>query len=230
MLSSRVMIENVLSDNEIKNAIALYGYDENKLKSVKILYDEVMEMHNKQNNVHFNKIDKITGEQHDASRETWKAWEKANAVYMKTLKAGRIALQNNAKAENAMMLYGDRKKSLSGWLIQVEAFYKKLMEDADLMNEMQKFGYTMDKLNIEYGFVKNVMIKNLKQKEEKDEAEEAVELMNKKTDELDKRLSDFGTIIKKALSDNPQKLEKLGILVKSKRAANSKKKPVKSKY
>jgi hypothetical protein len=48
MLSSRIMIENALSDEEIKSSVALFGYDENKLMSAKSLYDEVIALHNKQ--------------------------------------------------------------------------------------------------------------------------------------------------------------------------------------
>jgi hypothetical protein len=80
---------------------------------------------------------------------------------------------------------------------------------------MTKFGYTTDKLNNEYTLVKDVADKNLTQKKETGEAQQATELRDKKIDELDKWISDFRSIAKVALSDTPQKLEKLGILART---------------
>ncbi len=44
LMSAKTMIENVLSDNTVKTALANYGYDEAKLQAGKTLYDEAFEL------------------------------------------------------------------------------------------------------------------------------------------------------------------------------------------
>jgi hypothetical protein len=215
LLDAKIMIENGLSDAEIKDALSDFGFDESKLQVGKKLYDEMQDL--------FNKQKKEYGEQYEATEETQKAWEKADVAYIKTLKVARIALQNSVKADNAMMINGQRSRTLSGWLVQAEAFYKNLTSDEGLMNEMTKFGYTVEKLNAEYALVKDVVEKNLKQKKETGEAQEATEIRDKKIEELDRWLSDYRAIVKIALSDNPQKLEKLGILARTEGTSYKKK-------
>jgi hypothetical protein len=69
------------------------------------LYEILQELINKQK--------KEYGEQYEATEATQKAWEEANNAYIKTLKVARIALENNTKAANELMLYGERKASIS---------------------------------------------------------------------------------------------------------------------
>jgi hypothetical protein len=204
LLDAQVMIENSLSDDEIRRALLNYGYDEARLQAGKTLYEETSDWINRQK--------KEYGEKFEATSEVQKAWEEAHTAYIKTLKVSRIALQGNVKAQNALMINNKRKQSLSGWLEQAQAFYKNLISDIDLMKEMQKFGYTADKLNAEFELVKTLVQKNLKQKNGSGNAQEATALRDKKIDELEKWLSDFKSIVKIALYEHPQKLEKLGII------------------
>ena len=44
LMSAKTMIENALSDDTVKTALAAYGYDEAKLQAGKALYDEAFEL------------------------------------------------------------------------------------------------------------------------------------------------------------------------------------------
>jgi len=46
LLSAQVMIENSLSDPEVKAALAVYGYTEEKLTAGKTLYNEAAALQN----------------------------------------------------------------------------------------------------------------------------------------------------------------------------------------
>lgn len=208
ILSSQVMIENSLSDDEIKKCLSSFGYSESKLLEGKKLYEETLDLINKQK--------KEYGEQFEASEELQKAWDKANQTYIRSLKVSRVAFQNNIKAQSSMMLNGSRKPSISGWLEQATAFYSNLSNDEGMILEMSKFGYDKKKIDDEYTQVNDVIQKNLKQKKETGEAQEATELRDRKIDELDRWVQDYRAIVKIALEGNPQKLEKLGILARTK--------------
>lgn len=65
--------------------------------------------------------------------------------------------------------------------------------------------------------------KNLQQKNETGEAQAATQARDKKLDELAKWVSDLRAVAKVALADDPQQLEKLGILARTSKASKSQK-------
>jgi len=208
LLTSRVMIENSLQDDRIKQALAAYGYTEEKLNQGKELYQKAEELH------HVRK--KEYGEQIAATAELDTAWDQTEKQYMKTLKIARVALKDNVKAYESTMLFGDRKRSLSGWLEQARTFYSNLLGDSGFLTALSAYGYTQERLEQETALIDQVIAKHLAQKKETGEAQEATEMRDKALDNLAKWISNFRAVAKVALEDNPQQLEKLGILARTK--------------
>lgn len=151
LLSAQVMIENALSDPKVKAALAVYGYTEEKLTAGKTLYTEATALQNAQK--------KEYGEQVAATAELNAIWETADQQYMKTLKIARVAFQDHVKADKATMLFGSRKRSLSGWLAQTQAFYANIQNDPNLMNALTQYGYSQAKLEQEAGLLNHVAAK-----------------------------------------------------------------------
>lgn len=202
LLAAQVAIENALGDSGILTALTVYGYNTTKINVGKALLTSAQELVNKQ------KVE--YGEQYEASEKVHKAWDDANKEYMKTIKVARIALKDDVKAQTSLMLSKDRKRTLSGWIEQADAFYSNLTKDSTLMSKMTAFGFNATKLNNEYALVKNVKDANLEQEKEKGEAQDATKKRDAKMDELDTWMSDFKGIAFVALDENPQWLEKLG--------------------
>jgi SHS2 domain-containing protein len=215
LMSAKIMIENALSDNDVKTALAGYGYDEAMLQAGKTLYDEAFELDLAQK--------KETGEKVAATTEFNNLWAEVDQQYMKTLKVARIVLKNLYKADQSAMLYGVRKQSFNGWQEQAVSFYANILNDPELMEAMAKFGYPEEKLKEEYEMVKEVIQKQLWQKKEKGESEQATRFRDQKMDELADFVSDLRGIAKVALADTPDYLEKLGILARSAGFSPSKK-------
>lgn len=207
LLAAQTMIENAIADNGIKTNIAGFGYSEAKLLDGKKLYEEAAALQNKQK--------KEYGEQIAATAELDQAWEEAERQYIRTLKIARVAFQKNVKADKAAMLYGSRKRSLSGWLEQAQAFYANILGDSNFINSLAEYGYTQEKLQAESALLDQIVIKHLQQKKETGEAQEATEIRDKALDELARWISDFRAVAKVALEENPQQLEKLGILART---------------
>ena len=207
LLASQVMIENSLQNDEIQQALAVYGYTEEKLNYGKSLFEKAESLHNARK--------KEFGEQIAATAELDNVWEQAEQQYMKTLKIARIALKENVKAYQSTMLLGDRKQSLSGWLEQARAFYRNILSDADLLTPLTAYGYTEEKLEQESALIDQVITKHLAQKKEIGEAQEATEKRDKALDDLAKWVSDLRSVAKVALETSPQQLEKLGILART---------------
>lgn len=215
LLSAQVMIENSVSDPTVKAALAIYGYTEEKLTAGKALYTEATALQNAQK--------KEYGEQVGATAELNSVWEVAHQQYIKTLKIARVAFQDDVKADKATMLFGRRKQSLSGWLEQAQVFYANIMNDNAMVNAFTEYGYTAAKLKDESDFLNQVIAKNDQQKKEVGEAQAATEARDKKIDELAKWISDLRAVVTVALTDNPQQLEKLGILARTSKAVRSQK-------
>jgi len=205
LLEGRTMVSNSLTDPEILEQLKVYGYDEARINAGLTLLEETEALILKQK--------KEYGEQYQATLDVEKAKEAADSAYMKTLKIARLVFQKNAKAATMLMLLGERARSLQGWLEQAQTFYKSLIADSSLVAEMGKFNYTVDKLNEENALVSEVSKKIQAQRKETGEAQQATQDRDAKVKELDKWLSDFRAIIKIALDETPQRMEKLGIQV-----------------
>jgi hypothetical protein len=207
LFSSRIMIENSLRDEPLKQALAVYGYTEEKLNQGKELYNKAEKLHLARKMEY--------GEQIAATAELDTVWDQAEKQYMKTLKIARVALKEDVRAYESTMLFGDRKRSLSGWLEQARAFYTNLLGDSGFLNALSAYGYTQAKLEKEAALVDQVIAKHMAQKKEMGEAQEATAMRDKALDNLAKWISDFRAVVKVALEEDPQQLEKLGILARS---------------
>ena len=207
LMSAKTMIENALSDDTVKTALASYGYDEARLQAGKALYDEAFELDLTQK--------RESGEKVAATTEFNNLWAEADQQYMKTLKVARIVLKNLYKADQAAMLYGVRKQSFNGWQEQAVSFYANILNDPELLEAMAGYGYPEDRLKQEYEMVQQVIEQNLRQKKEKGESEQATRFRDQKLDQLADFVSDLRGIAKVALADTPDYLEKLGILARS---------------
>ncbi|MGE5605242.1 MAG: hypothetical protein ACM3YE_06065 [Bacteroidota bacterium] len=215
LLAAQVMIENSLADPDVKAALAAYGYTGEILAAGKTLYDEAVALQNAQK--------KEYGDQIAATSELNDIWETADRQYMRTLKIARIAFQDHPKADKAVMLFGRRKESLSGWLEQAQSFYSNIQNDADLLNALSKYGYSPESLQQESELLNQIVIRNQQQKKEMGEAQAATQARDKKIDELAHWISDLRAVAKVALADDPQQLEKLGILARTSPAKRNKK-------
>lgn len=204
LLSAQTMIENALADEGIKQTLAGYGYTAEILTVGKKLYENAAVLQN-------------TGkreyrEQVAATAELNESRKKAKQLYMKTLKIARMALKEKVKANKAVMLYGARKRSFSGWLEQAQAFYANLICDDESMSTLSAYGYSPEKLEQEFTFINKVFAKHLIQKRKTGEAQKTTVIRDNALDDLIAWISDFKKVARVALAENPQHLEKLGII------------------
>jgi hypothetical protein len=202
LLAAQVAIENALGDADIRAALSAFGYDEARLRAGKALYEEAVALANRQKAEY--------GDQYGGTDAVKSAWAEADRAYRVALQVARVAFKGYPKAHAALMLDGERKRSLPGWLEQAAAFYANLLGDADLLARMGNFGYTSAKLEAEHALVQAVAAANLAQEKEKGEAQDATRQRDARLDELDAWMADFKAIAQAAMAENPEWLEKLG--------------------
>jgi anion-transporting ArsA/GET3 family ATPase len=82
------------------------------------------------------------------------------------------------------------------------------------MDSLAEYGYTIEKIQQESALLNQVAVKNQQQKKEMGEAQASTQARDEKIDELAKWISNLRAVAKVALADDPQQLEKLGILAR----------------
>lgn len=207
LLEAQIAIDNSLNIPDILTAVTPYGYGQLVLQEAQDKYNEVMALVAAQQ--------KEYGEQYEATANLQAAWDAADIAYKRSLKSCRILFSPDHKAYGALGLAGTRKKTLSGWIMQVTSFYTNLLGDPDFITVLSQFGYDQAKLAAEYALVQAVMDANAVQDKERGEAQHATKARDVKLDELEAWVSRYKQVAKLALEDKSQLLEQLGWVVPS---------------
>ena len=205
MQGAHTLIENAIASPEFAAALAGYGYDAARLGEGRSLWAVVDGLAKKQVANY--------GGQYDATQSFEKAWTAANSAYMKTLKVSRVAFGGDAGAVAALKLYGPRMQTISGWMDQATTLYANLASDARLSAGLVRFGYSAAKLEVEKALVEDLRLEIQAQAQKTGDAQSTTAARDVKLRELDTWISDFRTICRVAFYENPQELEKLGVLV-----------------
>lgn len=204
LLSSRVAIENGQSNTSISSQLALYGYDSTKMAEGQTLLEDAETKQAKQKEEY--------GEQYDATDELAEARTEANKVYMRHVKIGRIAFREDRGIQSSLQLSGRRKHTYSGWLQQARVFYQNALDDQEIQDALAVFGITLSVLEDASAAVEDVGTKLAAQLKEKGEAQEATEERDAALEALLDWRSDYFSIARIALEEEPQLLEILGII------------------
>ena len=202
-------IQNGISgatQSEVKEMLAGFGYTAERMAEGKALLDEVTRLMALQ-------IDSY-GDQYAASEQVSAEWDKAYADYMVVLKVVRVALKNNTDAIISLKATGRRSKSFSGWLREARILYINLLNDAEALATIQRYGITAVRLQNGLQQVDAVEAFYGKHLEKRGEAQQTTVDRDKAFDELTNWYSDFRAIARIALYEKPQLLEALGIVKK----------------
>lgn len=202
----RLKLNNAVDNPDILADMSELNWNEPKMKKGLERCDEADELIKKQLNEY--------GEQHAATAVYDTLRDSVNKIYIRTLKVARIVLEDNEKAQTALMLRGKRKRSQSGWLEQATTFYDNLFKNPEMLTKMEEYSYTKEKLETEQARISEVEAAAAKQKNETGDAQAATDKRDARMEELDKFMSEFVAFARIALDEDPQRLEKLGIIIK----------------
>lgn len=126
----------------------------------------------------------------------------------------KVALKDNASAQVALQMTGRRAVRTSKWLNQTKVFYNNLLANQEWLSAMASFGITAEMITAGLEEIKAVESYGEVILSEKGDAQNATIMRDNKLEELFEWVSDYEDIARVALMDQPQLLEKLGIVVK----------------
>ena len=206
LMKAKVMLDNASTDQEILRLLDVFNYGEQKVAEGAALHTEVSDLVAGQK--------KEFGEQVGATDDMSKAWDEARKPYTNAYKIARIAFKNDPGALKELLLNGERKESLSGWMEQASVFYTNLLYKEEYLQAMSRFGYVRKKLEMESLQVKAVEDANSKQEAEKGDVVRATRVRDLALDKLDEWAADFRKVARIALDGHDGLLKKLGIYEK----------------
>ena len=199
----RIAVKNSKDVPEIAAALALYGHDAVKTDEGAALLAIVEELQAVQKQEY--------SEQYAATTAVKEAWSAVDKTYTTHRKIARLALRSNPNAQTALMLHEQKARTLNPWIGQAGVFYKNARRNPDVIAALTTYNITDVVLTDAQTAVSHLADLDADQEQEKSEARNATRSRNAALDALDEWYSEFRTLARIALADDPQRLEALGL-------------------
>ena len=200
-------IQNAQADADITAAFAGVGKDASFFEDGQARLDEARRLHRKQ--------EREYGDQYAATDTLYEKQEALHGTYVRHLTLARIALEDDTDAQTTLKLPGRRRRTILGWIDQVQAFYDNLAENEDWQAAMATYNITPDDLQAGRAELEEVVQARRTQERETGEAQQATDARDEALDHLDAWMSEARTLARLVMLDQPQKLEELGMLARS---------------
>ena len=220
LAKANVAISNALSDSQIGILLGEYGYQTQKLSEGKGLYEAADLLVKKQVAIH--------GSQKDSTARALSAEKTARVAYQNLAQVARAAFARD-KAKLAILgLDNPMPNPLPLFITMATALFDNASHTAEIADTLKGYGYNTDKLSKERGKIVELTAANQAQESAKGAAQQATFEQNKAMEVLDYWMGGFVKVAKVALREQPQLLEKLGILKRGGKTAAQRKAPGKA--
>jgi hypothetical protein len=201
--TAETALNNSLNDPTLRDGLAAYGYDAERLQEGLALVERLRSLRQAQT--------KEYGEQYTATQAVTDAREEAHVAYMKQVALTRAALRDQPGRAASLGLDERRALGLSEWMEQADAFYENALGTPEVLDALAQFNVTADDLAAVRAQVKAVAPIEDARETEQSEAQAATEARDAAHRELSVWMSVFRTVAGVAFADTPQELEKLKI-------------------
>lgn len=187
--------------------LALQGYGEEKLDEGLALLATAQTAVRTQ--------DREYGEQLDASDRLTAEAKAARKVYMRHVKLARTVLEDDRGLLEDLGLRGRRKRSLVGWLDQARNFYTSALAKPEILARLDAVKITEPMLTDTLAAVEEVETQRRTAREEREDSQSATVAKDRAMEPLDTWMGTFFTVARVVFEDEPQKLEALGLTIRS---------------
>jgi hypothetical protein len=215
-----VAISNALSDSQIGILLGEYGYQPQKLGEGRGLYETAAGAVKKQVAAH--------GEQKDSTARALSAEKTARVAYQNLSQVARAAFARDKAKLAVLGLENPMPKPLPLFITMATALFDNASHAAEIADTLKSYGYNTDKLSKERGKIVELTAANNKQEAAKGAAQQATFEQSNAMATLDYWMGCFVKVAKVALREQPQLLEKLGILKRGGKTAAQRQAPQKA--
>ena len=181
-----------------------YGYDRIRIVEGKALRDRALALYQQQR--------AQSGDQLSATDTRDAARKQAHVIYLRHVATARVLLRGQRGAMQKLDL-GRRKSSQAGWLIQAKQFYANALGDEAIVERLAQFNLSRQQLLEGQRLIDAVETEDVVQKQRRGAAQETTQVRDAALAALHSWMRDFLAMARIALADQPQQLEKLGIVI-----------------
>ena len=212
---ANVAISNALSDAQIGKLLGEYGYQTQKLSEGKTLLEAADLAVKRQVAAH--------GDQKEATARFLSAEKTARTAYQNLAQVARAAFARDKAKLAVLGLNAAMPKALPLFLTMATALFDNAGHTAEIAETLKGYGYGADKLAKERAKIVELSAADQSQESAKGAAQQATFEQNRAMEALDYWMGGFVKVAKVALRDQPQLLEKLGILKRGGKTAAQRK-------
>jgi len=202
-----VLFENVKKDTVLAAELAEYGYDAAAIAQGEALYNNFVEKYDT------NKTE--TAQETTAYAVFINAFETTAAIYKTDRKKAKIVFKNQPDVLRNLQLNKPLLERNALVIDTMRLFYDMLHNNTELLTALQRLKITTDHVNQQLANVANVQTVYAAYVQEKGESQQATQDKNKAFDAVSKWVSEFYSVAKIALEDQPQLLESIAKWVRS---------------
>ncbi len=194
LLKSEISIRNALANEEIMAKLLRYGITKEALENGLMLIKAILDFLAKQ-----QQQDSDKREETKTSNELFKD---AFETYHDYVKLARNCFNGNDSIITLLDLNGERKKSVSGFILQSDLFYVNILSNETILNGLKKFNISKD--DIKEGSLKVVALKISEAEKHKgrEDLKESTKAVDSKIDEFYSFMETYQTVAKIALKNN----------------------------
>lgn len=202
---ARVAITNAMEDEEIKEKILEYGYDDARLQEGKELYIQLDQKYQDQQHKR--------GEQIETSSRLRRKLNQERNRYMVYRKLAKKVLINEEDVgmREILGINGEARTSMDGVLKEGRQFYEGILNNEQIMAKLARYALTQEKLQELLSGLDELKQLDEEQESKKGEAQKATKDRNQIFKKLNLWMGGFVIACKDALKDDDQTLEKMGI-------------------
>ncbi len=201
----RLILELSTTDTQLINYATQYGYPPERIAEGSTLFDELTAAREVQK-------DKQAAWQslHKAFKEKERIADETQLQYRQVC---RLAFKENNAMQDTLGLKSDITKTFSERVVQQTRFFQKILTTPGAVEELAKYNATLEQLESAMATITAVVTADTARMDAKADAQLATEEKNYQFKRLSTWIALYLKIMRAALWEKPQLLEKLGIVV-----------------
>lgn len=203
LTDAQITISNSLSDPEIQELVAAFGYTAGKLNAAKDLYDAALAATNLQKSK--------SGAQQESTCLLAEVEAAARDAYQALAKVARAVFIKDKAQLTRLGLTGRQPQNMAGFLAAAHT----LFDNASHLPVLAEYGYNADKLQAEHGRISALDQANQQQEAAKGAAQQATRDRDAALQALNDWVSQYRKIARVALRHKKQLLEKIGLVART---------------
>ncbi len=203
----RILINNGINDPVIADRMATVGYTPEAMQEAQGVLQSAEEA------TEANKTEQ--GEYREAMDARQEAKSSFHEEYLRHLDFVRIALEDQPALMQKIDASGARARTQAEYLAQAKNFYNSIATDTTVQAAVSIFGITPEVATTQLAAIENLYTLMEQAEREEGDAQHQIKVRDQKLDEFEDWANRYKKVARLMFANEPQYLEKLGIIVKS---------------